>query len=160
MNKKLSVVGEIHTEDVFKVILDYEIGRAKRYPTPMSLLCIEIVPTASSQETLQTASNLFAFALNKYMRSADIPCVNGREFKILLPATDQDGLHSTCERMLSTFSQEFETEDGNTITFALYIGGVTQTDEETLSRNELLDKGQSALNQSKQKGVNTYVIPA
>ena len=27
MNKKLSVIGDIYTEEVFKVILDYEIAR-------------------------------------------------------------------------------------------------------------------------------------
>jgi diguanylate cyclase (GGDEF)-like protein len=158
MSKKLSVIGDIYTEEVFKIILDYEIARAKRYPTPISLLCIEIIPNAIDQETLQSASNLFASALKKHMRSADIPCVNEKEFKILLPATNRNNLISTCERMLSLFSQEFETDDGNTITFSLYIGGTAQEGGVTLSRNELLEKGQTALNQSKQKGLNTYVI--
>jgi len=158
MDKKLSVIGDIYSEEVFKVILDYEIARAKRYPTPMSLLCLEIIPQAKNQETLQAGSNLFASAIKQYMRSADIPCVNGKVFKILLPSTNQDNLNSTCERMLALFTKEFETDDGETISFSLYIGGTTQEGGETLSRDQLLEKSQSAMNQSKEKGINTYVV--
>jgi hypothetical protein len=158
MIKKLSVIGAIHSEDVFNVLMDYEIARAIRYPAPISLLCIEITPEASNLETLHSASNLFASALNQHLRSADTPCVNGKEFKIMLPATNQKGLSSACERLLSIFKNRFDTEDGNSISFSLYIGGATHQDGETLSRDGLLEKGQSALNLSKQKGLNTYVI--
>jgi len=158
MSQKLSVIGEIHSEEVFIVLLDYEISRAKRYPTPIALLCIEITPHADNQETLQAASNLFASALSKNIRSADIPCVNGREFKILLPSTGSTGLVATCERMLEIFKQSFETEDGNSISFALNIGGTLHEGGASLSRAELLKNGQSALSQSKQKGLNSYVI--
>ena len=158
MDKKLSVIGDIYSEEVFKVIMDYEIARAKRYPTPMSLLCLEIIPQAKNQETLQAGSNLFASAIKQYMRSADIPCVNGKVFKILLPSTNQENLNATCERMLTLFSKAFETEGGETITFSLYVGGTAQEGGETLSRDQLLDKSQSALNQSKEQGLNTYVI--
>lgn len=158
MNKKLSVIGDIYSEDVFLVLMDYELTRARRYPAPISLLCIEIIPKASNQETLYAASNLFASALKKHMRSTDTPCVNGNELKIMLPGTDQNGLNSACERMLSIFQNEFETEDGNMITFTLHIGGTTHQSGETLSHSELLKKGHSALEQSKQKGLNTYVI--
>lgn len=158
MSKKLSVIGEIHSEDVFNILVDYEIERAKRYPTPISLLCIEITPDASNLETLQSASNFFASALNQYMRSADVPCVNGKEFMIMLPATNQKGLSSACERMLSVFKNRFETEDGNSIAFSLNIGGTTQEGGESLSHERLFTKGKTALVVSKQKGPDTYVI--
>lgn len=158
MNNKLSVIGDIYSEDVFKVIMDYEIARAKRYPTPMSLLCVEIMPTSENQDTLIAASNLFASALKQHMRSADIPCVSGREFKILLPATNAGGLNATCARMLSVFNNSFEVEDGSTISFSLYIGGTSHDGDETLTRDALLEKGQAALLRAKQNGINSYVI--
>jgi diguanylate cyclase (GGDEF)-like protein len=158
MSIKLSVIGDIYSEEVFKVIMDYEIARAKRYPTPTSLVCIEIFPQASNQDTLQAAPNLFASALKKYMRSADIPCVNGKEFKIMLPVTNQNGLNAACERMLSTLNNTFETDDGNTISFSLCIGGTTYEGVDKISSDELLKKGQAALDQAKQKGQNTYII--
>lgn len=158
MNKKLSVIGDIHTEDVFNLILDYEVARAMRYPTPMALMCIEIVPRSNNLETLQAASNLFVSALDQYIRSADIPCVIDKEIMIMLPATNQSGLLSTCERMLSIFKQEFESEDGHEITFDLYIGGTAQKGGGDLSRSKLLESSQSALLESKLKGINTYVI--
>jgi len=158
MDKKLTVVGEIYSEDVFFILMEYEIARAKRYPTPISLLCIEITPTASNDDTLHAASALFASALNRHMRSADIPCVHGREFMIMLPSTTQAGLQGTCERMLSIFKNRFETEDGNTITFSLNIGGSSHEGGATLSRDTLLEKAMTALGQTKQKGSNTFVI--
>jgi diguanylate cyclase (GGDEF)-like protein len=158
MSIKLSVIGDIYSEEVFKVIMDYEIARAKRYPTPISLLCIEIFPEASNPDTLQAASNLFASALKKSMRSADIPCVNGKEFKIMLPVTDQNGLDSACKRMLSTLHNTFETDDGNTISFSLCIGGTTYQGADQISRDDLLKRGQAALDQAKQQGQNTYTI--
>jgi GGDEF domain-containing protein len=124
----------------------------------MSLLCVEILPAAENPDTLNAASNLFASALKMHMRSADIPCVNGREFKILLPATNQNGLNPTCMRMLSVFKNSFEVEDGSTISFSLYIGGTAHDGNETLSRDVLLEKGQAALLLAKQKGINSYVI--
>ena len=158
MTNKLSIIGDIYSEDVFNVIMDYEIARAKRYPTPISLLCIEIIPASSNQDTLYAASNLFASALSKHMRSADIPCVTGKEFKVMLPSTNQSGLNAACERMLTIFSKDFETEDGSTIAFSLYIGGTAHQGGETLSRDALFEKGQSALAQSRVKGLNTYVV--
>ena len=158
MSEKLSVIGEIHSEEVFMVLLEYEVARAKRYPTPIALLCIEITPDSSDPGTLQAASNLFASALSKNIRSADIPCVNGKEFKILLPATGITGLSATCERMLGIFNKSFETEDGSSISFALNIGGTLHEGGETVTRAGLLKNGQAALSQSKQKGINTYVI--
>jgi diguanylate cyclase (GGDEF)-like protein len=158
MDKKLTVIGEIYSEDVFSILMDYEIARAKRYPTPISLICIEITPTASNDETLNAASALFASALNRHMRSADIPCLHGREFKIMLPSTTHAGLQGTCERMLSIFKNRFETEDGNTIAFSLNIGGASHEGGATLSREALTEKATAALSQSKQKGQNTFVI--
>ncbi len=158
MNNKLSIIGDIHTEDVFNIILDYEVSRAMRYPTPMALMCIEIVPRSNNLETLQAASNLFVSALNKHIRSADVPCVSDKEIKIMLPATNQSGLLSTCERILSIFKQEFESEDGHKISFDLYIGGTAQEGGGDLSRSKLLENSQSALLESKRKGINTYVI--
>jgi GGDEF domain-containing protein len=158
MNTKLSVLGSIYTEEVFKVILDYEIARAKRYPTPIALICIEIIPKSMDRETLQAASNLFVSALNNHIRSADIPCVNGKEIRIMLPATNRSGLISTCERILSIFKQEFETEDGHKIVFDLYLGGTAQEGGENLSQSKLLENGLSALRTTKNQGINTYFI--
>lgn len=160
MKNERSNVHEIYDDGVFQILLEYEVSRSVRYPTPVSLLCIEIYPTASHQSTLQAAPSLFAAALNTRIRSADIPSVTGNQFKILLPATNEAGARTVCDRLISIFKSKFNAPDGNAITFSMNIGCTAHPGGDALSSGILLEKAKSALQLSQQKGVNTYTILA
>ncbi len=159
MKNQMSNLDEVYDDEVFQVLLDYEVTRSKRYPANISLVHIEYTPSGN-EAALRSAAQVFTKALNSHMRSADIPSNNGNEFKILMPATSGNGLIAICERLISVFKNSFLTKEGQSIVFSINIGGVSHPGGESLSRDSFLESAKTALKQSKQKGPNTYIIRA
>ena len=157
MREQRTNLDEVYDDDVFQVLIDYEITRSKRYPTNIALIHIEFTPTGN-EKALTHAPTVFSRAINTHIRAADIPSAKRNEFKLLMPATGENGLNSICERLLSVFRSSFTTKDGNSIAFTINIGGVFHAGGETLSRESFLETAKTALKQAKQKGPNTYII--
>ena len=142
MKNELSRGDEVYSNDVFQILLEYEVSRSVRYPTPLGILHIEMTPAG----------------LNGHLRSVDIPSGSGRDYKILLPTTNESGLRSVCERLIHVFKSKFNSEDGHSVAFSVNIGAATHAGGESLTRELLLQKADAALKQSKSKGPNTFVI--
>jgi hypothetical protein len=158
MKNEISRGAEVYSEDVFQVLIDYEISRSIRYPTPLGMLQIQITHTPMNEKTILVASTVFTTALNGHLRSVDIPSGKRNNYKVLLPTTTESGLRTVCERLLSIFRNKFNTPDGNSIAFSLNIGGASHPGGESLSRVLLQEKSETSLKQSLLKGPNTYSI--
>lgn len=158
MKKIDSLNGEMYTSDVFQILFDYEVSRCKRYPSPLTLIQLEMTPTAISTNALMAASGIFSSALNTHLRSVDIPSKTGNIFTLLLPNSDKHGAQAVCERLLSVFRKKFETPEGDSIVFSIYIGATTHDGGPTITSSSVLQKAEEARKQSKLKGTNTYVF--
>lgn len=158
MRSELSRGDEVYSPDVFQVLVEYEISRSIRYPTPVGLLHLETQTTGLDEGALRAAPKVFTAALNSHLRSVDIPSGSGREYRVLLPTTNETGIRAICERLLSVFRNKFITADGSSIAFTLNIGGFTHGGGENLSSGLMFEQAQNALKQSKLKGPNTYLI--
>lgn len=158
MRKDDPLDGDVYNIDVFQVLLKYEISRSTRYPNPLTLIQIEAKPTALSSEALKDAPLVFASALNRHLRSSDIPARNGNIFTILLPNSDKHGARTVCERLLSVFRNKFEDKDGNSLAFSLQMGVTYHPGGKDLTSGLLLQKANEGLTQSKRKGPNTFVF--
>jgi hypothetical protein len=158
MKNELSRGDEVYSDDVFQILLEYEVSRSIRYPTPLGILHIEMTPAGSDEATLRAAPKIFTTALNAHLRSVDIPSGSGRDYKILLPTSNEAGLRSICERLISVFRNKFNTQSGNSVAFSLNIGAASHAGGESLTRELLLQKAEAALKQSKSKGPNTFAI--
>lgn len=158
MKKEISRGNEIYGEDVFQILTEYEISRPNRYPAPLTMLHIEITPSALDKGTLRAAPKLFASALNAHLRSVDIPSGMEHNYWVLLPTTDASGARAVCERLLSVFRNKFDTREGNSIFFSLNIGAATHQGGPPLTSEILFKQAESALKKSKTKGANTYVF--
>jgi hypothetical protein len=159
MKNDLSRGNEVYSDDVFQVLIEYEISRSVRYPAPLAMLYLEMTPSAGLEEgTLREAPKIFTTALNTHLRSVDIPSGAGREYKILLPTANDAGVRSVCERLISVFRNKFNTPSGNSIAFSLNIGAASHAGGTSLTREGLMEKAESALKQAKLKGPNTYVM--
>ncbi|MBI5952955.1 MAG: diguanylate cyclase [Chloroflexi bacterium] len=156
MNKTDLPLGDVYNIEVFQVLLKYEIERSRRYPNPLSMIKIEMAPTAFVQETLRAAPAIFSTALSSHLRSSDIPARSGSLYIILLPNSDKHGTHAVCERLLSVFRNKFEDTSGNPVTFSLQMGATSHPGGTNLAGNILLEKTAEALTQSQRKGPNTY----
>jgi hypothetical protein len=158
MKKLDSLIEDIYSSDVFQILLDYEISRSKRYPSPLSLLKIEVTFSALNAEALSAAPGIFSSVLNAHLRSVDIPSKEGNTFTLLLPNSDKHGAQAVCERLISVFKNKFETSEGNSTIFSLHIGATTHAGGVTISSENVLQKAEEALKQSKLKGANTYIF--
>jgi GGDEF domain-containing protein len=150
--------GDVYNAEVFRILLNYEISRSKRYPNPLAMLQIKVTPTAINAEALSAAPLIFSSALSTYLRSSDIPSRAGNLFTVLLPNSDKYGAQSVCERLLSVFKNKFEDPNGNSVTFSLHIGVTAHPGGEAITGGGLLEKAGEALKQSTLKGPNTYVF--
>jgi hypothetical protein len=158
MKKIDSLNGEMYTSDVFQILFDYEVSRCKRYPSPLTLIQLEMTPTAISTEALSAAAGIFSSALNVHLRAVDIPSKKGNIFTLLLPNSDKHGAHAVCERLLSVFRKKFETPAGESIVFSIYIGATTHDGGPTITSTSVVQKAEEARKQSKLKGSNTFVF--
>ncbi len=158
MRKMVSRGEEMYSSDVFEVLFQYETARSKRYPSPLSLLQIEMTPSALSDEFLHNASSVFATKINTHIRSIDIPSSMGNHLNILLPTTDEAGARTVCERLLSIFKSKVELKDNDSIAFSLQIGASSHPGGSSLTDEFLMQKAEEALAQSKLKGPHTYVL--
>lgn len=157
MRKMTSRGEEVYSIDVFEILFDYEITRTRRSPAPLALLHIEVTPTASNEEILKTATSVFVASLNTHLRSVDIPSSAGRDFRVLLPTTDEPGAKTVCERLLSVFKNKFDTPSG-AVAFTLQIGVTVCAAGAELSMSEISQKAKEAMKQSRLKGPNTFVV--
>ena len=157
MKNALSHHDKLYSEDVFHILMDYEIIRSIRYPTPMSLICIEMTLDTSDVEANQSPSSVFETALNSSLRSVDIPARHGTGYLILLPMTNEAGARTVCERFLSIFENEFETKEGKPVKFLLHIGVASHNGGATLMKEILIQAAESGLQQSRLKGANTII---
>lgn len=157
MRKTDSRGDEIYNIDVFKILYEYEISRSTRYPSPLTLLKIEVTPSALHDELLGIASTVFTTALNAHLRSVDIPAKAGNVYSVLLPTSDEHGGRAVCERLLSVFKNKFDVANG-AIAFSLQIGATAHGGGSSMSGDTIVQKAENALKQSKLKGPNTYVL--
>jgi hypothetical protein len=158
MNIDPSRGDELYAEDVFQVLLEYEISRSIRYPSPLSMIFIEFGASGYGSAEPGNTSTVFARALNRHLRSVDIPSGTGNQIKILLPTTAANGLRAVCERLLSVFKNELSSPDGSPIAFSLNLGAVSHAGGKSISREFLLENAALALEQSKLKGPNTFAL--
>lgn len=160
MRKMASRGEEVYSSDVFEILFQYEASRSQRYPAPLSLLKIEMTPSASGDASLRVAPAIFAAQINTHIRSIDIPSGRGNRLDVLLPTTDEPGARTVCQRLLAIFKNKVQGTNHETIAFSLQIGATSHPGGSSLTSNLLNQKADEALAQTKLKGPHTYVLIA
>ncbi len=158
MKKMIPRGEEIYSSDVFEVLLQYEIFRSQRYPAPLSLLYIEMTPSALDGDSLPNAFAVFTAKVNTHIRSVDIPSGTDDRLSILLPTTDEAGARTVCERLLAIFKSKIEGKNNEVIAFSLQIGASCHPGGSSLSSEFLFQKAEEALLQARTKGPHSYVL--
>ena len=158
MKKIDTLNGEMYNSDVFQILFDYEISRSKRYPSPLTLIQLEMTSNATSAEALSAAPKIFSSELNRHLRAVDIPSKTGNVYTLLLPNSDRHGAQAVCERLLLIFKNKFASPSGDSVVFSLHIGATTHNGGPDNTSDGVLKKATEALKQSKLKGANTSVF--
>jgi diguanylate cyclase (GGDEF)-like protein/PAS domain S-box-containing protein len=141
----------------FMNLAEIEFRRAKRYHHPLSLVVIDFDDLKHVNDTYghlagDRALSVFSKVVNEIIRDVDVlGRFGGDEFLLLLPETDAEHALLVMERIrnILTSSPVFFGEKSFTISFS---AGIASLKEWTDTIEELLNRADSALYQTKDKG--------
>lgn len=146
----------LYDEDVFRLLADYELSRAQRYPSPVSMLHISLNLDQAKPVIAGTLKQLFAGTLNTSLRVSDIPAQYGNDFLILMPSTDEPGAQAVARRLISRLSGTRNFADGNMFKFVVNIGIATHPGGRGVTAETLLQQAATALQEAKESGPHSY----
>lgn len=158
MEKDLVHEIELYPLETFKILLDHEVNRSRRYQQPLTLLHMAIEADPDSPEA-QHSAELFAInVLNLQLRETDIPCKKGSEFLVLLPSTDEDGGSIACDRLEELFRGNPQPFDRVSFTLSAFIGMTSAIANKPLSGERLMQQADTAMQHAKANRSHNAVL--
>lgn len=159
MEKRRQLVGEsgIFTQDVFEVLINYEISRVQRYPSPLALLHIALASGGFSADLQKKSRDALTNLLNRTLRVSDVPAHLGEEFLVLLPATDEIGARAVADRILGHFRTTQNLATGRLQTLNAYIGVTCRGAGTASSAQELMAEASVAMNEARAQQSPRYL---
>jgi diguanylate cyclase (GGDEF)-like protein len=155
MLRQLPNQSELYDENVFRTLMEYEVTRSQRYPSPLSLLRIGLALINPTQTEVENAPIALATMLNMRLRQADIPARIGEEFAVLMPNTDEKSARAVSERLLRITLGTHNTPLGFSTRVTICIGLSTQHGGPNLNAGQLMSEAESALKQARTIGPQT-----
>ncbi len=160
MSLKLNKNNEtgLYDEQVFKLLADYELSRAQRYPSPVTLLHISLNLEETKPEIKASVKKLFADILNTSLRISDIPAQYGEDFLVLMPSTDERGAQAAAGRLIARLKGTRNFADGTLFKYTIHIGIATHPGGRGASVDKLLQQAEAALQNARKAGPQAYKI--
>jgi predicted signal transduction protein with EAL and GGDEF domain len=149
---------ELYPPETFKILLDHEVNRSRRYGDPLTLLHLTFETNPADQQTAHSAEVFTINVLNLRLRDTDIPCKQDNEFLVLMPSTDEQGGRLACERLEKLFHVDPQTFDRVSFQLAAFIGMATLPGDNTISGNQLLQNASQALQHARTNRLANTVI--
>lgn len=148
---KISETGLYHYE-VFKILTEYELARAQRYPNPITLLHVSLNLESVQPEALSELRQNFASVLNTSLRVSDIPAHFNEDFLVLLPMTDSAGGQVVAQRLITRLRGTHDLAEGMQVKFMVHIGIASHKGGQGLAAETLMAQAVSALSQARKLG--------
>lgn len=148
----------LYDQHVFMLLADYELSRAQRYPSPVTLLHISVNHEQAKAEISKKVAQLFTNILNTSLRISDIPAHYGNDFLVLMPATDENGAQAAASRLIARLKGTQNLNDGSLFKFNIHIGIATHPGGRSVSVDNLLEQATSALQNARKVGPQAYKI--
>lgn len=158
MEKTLEHEIELYPLASFKVLLDHEVNRSRRYKEPLTLIHLTLETEPDDPQAVHSAEVFTINILNLNLRDTDIPCKNGKEFLVLMPSTNDPGGRVACERLEQLFYAEPQTYDRVSFKLSAFIGMATASGERSLSSHKLLQNASEAMQYARTHRTNHTVI--
>ncbi len=144
---KISETGLYHHE-VFRILTEYELARAQRYPNPITLLHISLNLETAQPDMLDRLKQLFAGILNTSLRVSDIPAHHDADFLVLLPMTDEVGGQAVAQRLISRLKGTRDLAAGKKFKFTIHIGIASHPGGQGITVETLMSQAETALKQA------------
>lgn len=156
--RQLATDTGLFTYDVFEVLLNYEIARIKRYPSPITLLHLTLFSKEDGKERRIQAHEAMTSLLNRTLRVSDVPAHYHDEFLVLLPSTDEVGGRAVAERLLASYRTTQSMTTGRVSSRReAFLGLTSQNGGSVLSAPQLLAEAAVAMNEARLRQSYTYV---
>lgn len=150
MNNKIKLEIELYPLENFKVILDHEIRKSRRYKYHLTLIHIAVEAEPNTPETQHGAEMVAINALDVELRDSDIPCKDGHEFLVLMPSTDEQGGRSACVRLEKVLNAFHQIHEGMPSFQAFAFLGISSTRRDSvLSAAKLMEEASLAMNHAR-----------
>jgi len=149
---------ELYPPESFKILMEHEVNRSRRYEDPLTLLHLAFETDPADLQTVQSAEAFTINVLNLRLRDTDIPCKTGNEFLVLMPSTDELGGRVACERLENLFIVEPQTYDRVSFKLVAYIGMATLPGDRSISSQKLTQNALQALQQARANQLTNTVI--
>jgi hypothetical protein len=148
---------ELFTPEVFKIMLDHEVNKSRRYGDSLTLIDLLIETDPADLETLHNAEALAIHLLDIHLRDSDIPCQRENEFLILMPSTSAPGARTACERIRRLMDTEYQTNGGTPFKLFTFIGMAAMPTDHSLSSDDLSQNASQALQHARSKHLMSVV---
>ncbi len=148
----------------FTEVLETELSRAKRYKHPLTLIFADIDYFKRVNDTYghlagDYALKVVAKCLKDGVRTCDVVArYGGEEFGIILPETPLEGAIVLAERLKKALSKLQMDYEGQKLSVTLSFGIASISQNQDITRNELIKQTDDALYQAKGTGRNKYCI--
>ena len=149
---------ELYFHDAFKTLLEHEVNRSRRYKNPLSIIHLALETEPDTPQAHYGAEVFAINVLNIHLRETDIPCRNGSEFLVLMPATDEAGGRIACERLARLFDVKHQEDDRVSFKLNVFLGMATLPGDKSLASAKLLDQAAQALAHARSQRTAKAVI--
>ena len=156
--KKVAENSGLYDGEVFVLLADYELSRAQRYPTPVTVLYITLNLDDAKPEIGENIKQLFVGILNSSLRVSDIPAHYENDFLVLMPATDEIGGQAAASRLIAQLKGTRNFEDGSLFKFDVHIGISTHPGGQDTSAKDLIAEAKQASEEAKKQGPQALAI--
>jgi diguanylate cyclase (GGDEF)-like protein len=158
IDERLDPATGLYTRHVFGMILNHEIVRTHRYPSPFVLLRISMDhDNPPNTEMLGSAKQCVAHFLFTNLRQVDVPARYGEDYLVLLPATNESGGTAVGKRLLQQLQCEYLTQEGENQSLGIHIGMAAHSGGPTAEAEAILVQASRALEEARQRGLNSMV---
>ncbi len=155
----------LHNLRFFRICLQKEFHRARRYRAPLSLLFLDI---DNFKDVNDVHGHLFgdivlkevSRIIRRNVRDSDMPFrYGGEEFSVILPETARMGAYRVAERVRRGIDKHFKKKviAGNRVPVTV-SGGISVFPDDALNDVELLQRADQALYNAKAGGKNRISI--
>jgi diguanylate cyclase (GGDEF)-like protein len=145
-------------QNMLEILLAQEVNRARRYPSPVSVLQMSLqFSQGSPAQFAESGQGAVIRMLNSTLRESDLPGQYQGNFLIVLPGTYSAGARIAAERLMAAISGASPFRDTEAVEVAVNIGVASHPGGEGISMSRLLSETSSALVEARHRGLRTIV---
>ncbi len=149
----------LYPQKMLESLLDGELLRARRYPSPLALLLIGLsFDESPTPEVLESAHSYLTDVLHTGLREVDMPGYYQGNYLIVMPESDAGGARKAALRLVEKFQGKQVTRELNEFGVSICAGVAFHPGGDGITKDELLSRASSALWEAHRRGPRTLIL--